>query len=152
MHHLEDSSSKITNLAKSRLEALLSGQYQEEENTFKPRLKKLALQRVWLEETGMEQEKGKRAITDSMAGLCAQLNDWDIKTPLEAKSVRRVIKGKEQQQPLLSTSHTKDAQLLPQVPPSLLDSTVTMGKVMDPPNLSSLPGTRGDLVSADGKL
>ena len=82
----------------------------------------------------------------------AQLNDWDIKTLLEAKSVRRVIKGKEQQQPLPSTSQTKDAQLLPQVPPSLLDSTAPMGKVMDPPNLPSLPGTRGDLVSANGEL
>ena len=67
---LEDTSEKITHLVKSKLEALLSGRYtQEEKKTVEPRLKELALQKAWLKRTRREQEKKKRAITDSMANL-----------------------------------------------------------------------------------
>ena len=45
--HLEDTSRRITHLAKSKLEALLSEQYSwEERKTIKPKLKELALQKA----------------------------------------------------------------------------------------------------------
>ena len=73
-----------------------------------PKLKELLLQRAWLERARMEQEKRKRAITDSMASLGAQLEDRDAKAPLEAERVRQVNTEKEQQQQEESKRATTD--------------------------------------------
>ena len=57
---------------------------------------------------------------------------------------------KEQQQPTLSSSQTEGAQLLHQVHPSLLDSTVTQDKAIDPPNLLFRPSAQQDTGKALG--
>ena len=96
--NIKVTSSKITDLAKRKLEALLGGQYtREEEKTIAPRLKELLLQKTLLVRTRMEQERRKSTITDSMAGLGAQLGDGDAKAPLEVERVGQVNPEKEQQ-------------------------------------------------------
>ena len=71
--HLESTNSKITDLGKNKLEALLRGQYRQELSTLEPRLKQLTQQKVYLEDARREQEVRKRAIANSMAILFDQL-------------------------------------------------------------------------------
>ena len=85
---------------------------------FEPKLRQLALKMVRLEETRMEQEKRKRAITASMANVCDQLENRGPKTPQEAKRVPQGTTGKEQQQLPLASPWAEDAKLPPQVPPA----------------------------------
>lgn len=71
----------------------------QREQLLELKMKELVLQKARLERTRKEQEERKRATTDFMAGIDAQLEDMEAKAkaPLEAERDRQMNAEKEQQ-------------------------------------------------------